>query len=510
MKKNMRFVGIFLLVFIIAVASIEAREDKKENALNGFEDFVHSAMKEWKVPGLALSIVRDGKVLYSKGFGYRDVENRLKVTPETLFAIGSCTKAFTSVTVGLLVDEGRTDWDTPVRNFLPTFKLKDSFASERMTPRDLLCHRSGLPRHDFVWYNATANRKELFERLQYLEPNADFRTAYQYQNLMFMTAGYLVEQTAGIPWEEFVRDRIFGPLGMKDSNFSVEDSQKVQDYALPYLERDDEVIEIPFRNIDTIGPAGSINSNVTDMAQWILLNLNKGKFGDQQIVSEASLREIHSPQMIATKVMQFDESFYNLYGMGWLITSYRGHLLLVHQGGIDGFTALVSLMPRDNMGLVILTNLNGNPIPPIVMYRAYDRLLGLEPIPWGKRVKEIMERAKNEAEKAKKEQDEDRKLNTTPSHPLEDYVGDYENPGYGILSIQKEGNSLVAVFNSISYTGTHYHYDVFEFQNEQMDESRKVSFFTDVKGNINKLSVPLEPMVDPIVFTRAPDKKMKK
>jgi CubicO group peptidase (beta-lactamase class C family) len=462
-------------------------------------------MEEWKVPGLGISIVKDGKVIFSKGFGFRDVKKGLKVTPKTLFAIGSCTKAFTTVAMGILVDEGKLDWNKPVREYLPSFKLKDTFATERMTPLDLVCHRSGLPRHDLMWYGSAANRQEIFDRLQYLEPSKDFRTTFQYQNLMFMTAGYMVGKVAGTTWEKFTQDRIFGPLGMDDCNFSVEDSKKAPDFALPYTEKDDKVIEIPFRNIDTVGPAGSINSDVTDMAKWLLLNLNKGKFGEKQIISEKSLKEIHSPQMISSKSYVYDEVFYSTYGMGWGITSYRGHLMLSHGGGIDGFTARVTFMPRDNIGMVILTNMGGTPVPGIVAYNAYDRLLGLDQIPWNKRVREQRDKAKERAEKAKKEKDKDRKLNTKPSHTLEDYVGDYEHPGYGILAIKKEGDRLKCVLNSFSFDMKHYHYDIFEISNEFFDTTEKIAFFTDNKGNISSLSVNLEDRVDPVIFIKVPE-----
>jgi CubicO group peptidase (beta-lactamase class C family) len=452
--------------------------------------------------------MQNGRLVYSKGFGFRDVEQNLPVTPQTLFAIGSCSKAFTAVTMGILVDEGQLEWDRPLKEYLPTFKLKDSFATERMTPRDLVCHRSGLPRHDLMWYNSSASRRELFDRLQYLEPSKDFRTTYQYQNLMFMTAGYLVGQISGTSWERFVRNRIFMPLGMTNSNFSVNDSQKAPDFALPYMEKDDKIIKIPFRNIDTMGPAGSINSSVTDMANWILLNLSKGKIGDQQVVSESSLKEIHSPHMISSKSYRYNESFYSMYGMGWAITAYRGHLLLAHGGGIDGFTAQVVLMPRDNIGMVILTNRGGSSLPPIISNNVIDRLLGLDQVDWNSRVKKQVEEGKKDAEKAKKEKDKDRKLNTKPSHPLEDYAGDYEHPGYGVISFMKKGDQMTAEYNSISFTASHYHYDVFEITNEMMDDSFKVSFFTDLKGNIRSLSVQLEEAVEPSVFIKMPEKAM--
>ena len=499
---------LFIIFSFILFSPLTAKKAQEKVNLKGLDQFITDVMVEWKVPGLAISIIKDGQLVYSKGFGFRDVDRELKVTPKTLFAIGSCSKAITAVIMGILVDEGKLDWDKPVREYLPSFKLKDLFAAERMTPRDLACHRSGLPRHDYIWYNSSFSRKELFDRLQYLEPSKDFRTTWQYQNLMFMTAGYLVGQITGTTWEEYVKERILGPLGMNESNFSVEDSKKAANFALPYLKKGDKVIGIPFRNIDNVGPAGSINSNVTEMSNWLLLNLNKGKFGEKQIISENNLKEIHSPQMITSKTKKYKELFYSTYGMGWGITAYRGHLMLSHGGGIDGFTALVSLMPQDNMGLVLLTNLGGNPIPQIVAFNAYDRLLGLDQVQWNKRVKEQQEKAKKEAEKAKKESDKDRKLNTNSSHPIEDYAGDYSHPGYGVITIEMKGGRLKAIFNSIEYPMKHYHYDIYEAKNEFLDVSTKISFFTDEKGNIGSLSVQLEQNVEPIIFTRMPEKKM--
>ncbi|MCP2604929.1 serine hydrolase [Candidatus Aminicenantes bacterium AH-873-B07] len=510
MRKQILKKGIFLIIpvffYFISVWAIEV---EAKETLKGFDKFVKRTMKEWKVPGMAISIIKDGKVILSKGYGFRDIKKKLKVTPKTLFAIGSCTKAFTAVAIGILIDEGKLEWDKPVREYLPFFKLHDSFASERITPRDLLCHRSGLPRHDLMWYNSSYSREELIKRLRYLKPSQDFRYKWQYQNLMFVVAGYLVGKVAGKNWEEFVQERIFKPLGMENSNFSVEDSKKSPDFALPYLKKNGKIIEIPFRNIDNMGPAGSINSNVEEMAKWIILNLNKGKFNGKQIISESSLNQIHSPQMVIQQPIKYDELFYASYGMGWVITAYRGYLMLLHGGGIDGFTALVSFMPKKRIGMVILTNLNGTPLPRIVAYNIYDRLLGLSQISWNERIKEEIKKAKERAEKAKKEKDKDRKLNTKPSHSLEDYVGEYENPGYGIIKIEKEGNSLKATYNSITYTLTHYHYDVFELKNEFLGITKKVSFFMDKKGNINSLLIQMEPAIEDIVFKRVPEKKMR-
>jgi CubicO group peptidase (beta-lactamase class C family) len=508
MKKNKIFLAVFIVLMFFTNSLLSAPKEEKKPNLKGFNEFVTKGIAEWKVPGMAITIIKDGKVIFAQGFGFRDVKQNLKVTPHTLFAIGSCTKAFTATAMGILIDEGKVDWDKPVRTYLPAFKLYDVVASERMTPRDLLCHRSGLPRHDLMWFGSSFNRKELFDRLQYLEPNKDFRAVWQYQNLMFMTAGYLIGEVLGTTWEDFMKKRILEPLEMKETNLSVSDSQKAPDFALPYREKKDQIEPIPFRNIDAIGPAGSINSNVLDMANWVLINLNKGKFKEKQIISEGSLAQIHSPQMLVPNPIQYDEILYPSYGMGWLIVPYRGHLLLEHGGGIDGFTALVAFMPRDNVGAVILTNRDGTALTSVVLYNIIDRMLNLSEIDWNKRIKEQLDKAKAEAEKAKKEADKDRKLNTKPSHPLEEYAGEYEHPAYGSIAIVKEGDQLKGKYNSMALVLNHYHYDIFEASNEFSDQKSKLTFSTDLKGNIMSVSVQLEPAVKDIVFTRVPEKAM--
>jgi len=514
-KKRSVFLAVFILIVSLALPAPGAKPADPKAQFKGFAEFVTKSMNEWKVPGMAVAVIKDGKVILSEGYGLRDVKNNLKVTPQTVFAIGSSSKAFTATTMGILVDDGKVEWDKPVREYLPTFKLWDDFATEKMTPRDLLCHRSGLPRHEAMWYGSPFSRTEIFDRLRYLEPNQNFRAVWQYQNLMFMTAGYLVGVLSQSSWEDFTRKRIFEPLGMTSSSFSIEDMKAAADHSLPYGEKKDKVEEIPYRNIDTIGPAGSINSNVVDMANWVMLNLNKGKFAGKPVVSEASMTQIQSPQMVVQDpifllLSNFPETYYPSYGLGWFLTSYRGHTLLHHGGNIDGFSAMVSFMPRDNMGLVVLSNLNGTFLPYAVMFNIYDRLLGLDQKPWAQRFKEIIDKMKAEAEKAQKEADKDRQLNTKPSHPLEDYVGEYAHSGYGTVSVLKDGDGLKARYNGRDFTLSHYHYDVFDLKDPQEPEggATKVTFGLDIKGNVMTAAVQLEPTVKELVFTRLADKKM--
>lgn len=484
-------------------------EAQAPSQLEGFDDFVASIMKDWQAPGLAIAIVREGRVVYSRGFGQRDVDRGLEVTPGTLFAIASCTKAFTTMAIAILADEGRLDWDTPVRSYLPGFRLYDPFATERMTVRDLVTHRSGLPRHDLMWYNSSDSRRNLVERLEHLEPNKDLRAVWQYQNLMYMTAGHLIEQLTGQSWEDFVQQRIFQPLEMHSSNFSVATSQAAADFARPYKLKDEQLEEMPFYTQAAVGPAGSINSNAADLAQWLLVNQQGGRYGDARLVSDGQLRDMHAPQMVIPPRSRYAELPHESYGLGWFVELYRGYNLIHHGGNIDGFSSMVTLMPGENLGVAVLTNLNGNPAPWIVCLNVYDRLLGLNQIAWSERFKKDEAESKEGEKRGKEKSESDRVAGTQPSHPLASYAGEYEHPGYGVMSVEMNDGELQAVYNSLTFPMKHYHYDTFELPFERFDVTLKATFATNARGNIESVSVPAEPTVRDVVFMRAPDRALR-
>lgn len=485
------------------------------NELEGFEQFVNDAMEQWQVPGVAVGIVKGDKLVYAKGFGCRDVENDLPVTPETIFAIGSSTKSFTAASAGIMVDDGKLDWHTPIRKWLPGFELQDRFATERMNVADLLCHRSGLPRHDLLWIDTPRTREELIARFKHLEPSKDFRTLWQYQNLMYLTAGFVAGIVNESTWEELVQERIFKPLEMNSSNLSVTDSQKMDNYALPYAVPDyksGERKRIDFRNIDTIGPAGSINSNVLDMANWLIMNLNGGKFKDQQVVKEDTLKEIHSAQMpLVPAAMLFPpfethpEIGQASYGFGWFIQNYRGHRWLHHGGNIDGFNAIISLLPNEEYGIVVLSNLSGAIALPI-LGNVLDRLLGLEPLDWNKIWLEFRDEQLKQADASEEKTKESQIPDTKPSHPLEDYTGEFEHPGYGTLKVDQRDTQLCATYNTLEFVLTHHHYDMFLAKADVFPVSVPATFAIGADGSICSISVPLafHPTVKSIEFVRKP------
>ena len=490
-----------LMICLLVAAPLQAQNGGPAN-LNGLDGFVEQVMKDWHVPGLAVAIVKDGKVVYAKGFGYRDVKKGLKVSPDTLFAIGSCSKSFTATSLAILSGEGKLDWDKSLRDYLPDFRLQDAYATAQLRPRDLVTHQSGLPRHDLVWYGSPLSRKEIYERLRYLEPSRPLHARYQYNNLMFMTAGVLVERLSGNTWEEFVRRRILDPLGMKTSNFSVSDSQKTPDFSLPYEEQNGEVKEIPFRNIDAIGPAGSINSSVNEMTRWLLLQLGKGKFEGHQIIPEKSLAETHTPQIVAGGDLKYDESFYSSYAMGWGVTSYRGHPALAHSGGIDGFTSAVRFLPKDQLGVVVLTN-SSSPASGLIASNAVDRMLGLNEAPWAQRAREDAAKGREAQAKAKAEDEAKRKKDAPPTHKLADYAGQFEHPAYQTLTIRQEGEQLKFDLHGLSGGLKHYHYDIFQGAEGAAGlEGTKVTFLVNRAGEIDSVSIPLEPNVKEIIFRR--------
>ena len=484
---------------------------KAKKALEGFDEIVAKGLALLKVPGVAIAIVKDKDIIFSKGFGFRDVETKLPMTADTIMAIGSSTKAFTAFTLGTLVDRGQVEWDKPVRNYIPWFRLYDAQAGERLTPRDLVTHRSGLPRHDLVWYNNhTSSREDLVRSLAYLPPTADLREKWQYNNLMFLTAGYLVETLTGKSWEEAVRTLVFDPLGMVRSNFSVVASQKDKDFALPYDEREGKVVKIPFRDISLIGPAGSINSTANEMSRWVTVHINGGKYGDKQVIGANTLADLHTPYMTTGGVSTRPDITAPDYALGWMVDNYRGHGRVHHGGNIDGFSAMVSLLPNDGLGFVILTNKNGTVLPELLIRTAIDRILGLEAVDWiGDAAKKLAE-GEAVGKKAEEKKTARRRPGTVPAHKFDEYAGDYRHPGYGDLKVTLKGTQLSFTYNGIATPLSHWHYETFNGgkAEDPTFEDMKLTFRTDVNGNVVGVAVPFEPSLDDIYFAKKPDARL--
>ena len=536
LRFPMRWLPVLLATLVARAVAAQAVAPPRASAraLAGLDPFVASVMKEWHVPGLAIGIIQDGRPVLLKGYGVRDVEHQLPVTPRTLMAIGSNSKSFTVALMGMLVDSGKLDWDKPVRDYLPDFQLEDELASREMTPRDLVTHRSGLPRHDLFWYGGSLSRAEMYRRLKYLEPNASFRSRWQYQNLMFMTAGYLVEQRTGRSWDDLIRERLFTPLGMTRSNTSVRDLPASDDAALAYVWRACRsehaaangsapapggadggggpgsaacgLVKVPYRNIDAVAPAGSINSDVEEMLHYVQFHIDSGRYDGRPILSKQNDVQMQTPQMlVGSQDIWPDELGTATYGLGLAVTSYRGRKLVQHGGGIDGFISQMSWLPKERIGVVVLTNMSGNnPVPNIVTRNVLDRLLGLAPIDWAARSRKLQQDAEAQQKKERDELAAQRKPNTTPSHELSAYAGTYEHPAYGRLTVRTVGTTLELSFADYTARLKHYHYDMFEVDDpeEIVPLSGVLTFLMDRKGDIDRVAVPFERSVKDIEFTR--------
>ena len=461
---------------------------------------IEATLKTWEVPGAAVGIVKGGKAVFLEGFGERDLEKGLPVTPQTRFILGSTTKAFTALSVGLLAAEKKLDWDKPVSDFLPEFRLMDEYASLHATPRDLAAHRSGLPRHDLVWVNSSQNLPGLVQSLRFLEPSRELRAAFQYNNLMYITLGYLVERVSGQPWDAFVNKRIFRPLGMNDSGCTIADYAAAAEYAISYRKEKDKSVARPFPRPEEklmygARASGSVNTTAADMVKWIAENLAAYQADAKTVFPADLLREMHTPQIPVPQPHRMkDVVLAPAYGLGWMTDVYRKEWRVQHGGSTLGFNSFLAFFPQAGIGLVVLTNAD-SPVINVLANGIADMALGLEPIDWSKRFQELI-KAGGAGEKK-----EARVEGTQPAHKLEDYGGEYMHPAYGTLRVEIRDGRLVAETHGFSSPLEHWHFETFRVEESQL-RGRKFIFRTDGPGRVTAVAANLEPAVKEIVFER--------
>lgn len=518
-KKIMKSIGFLLAMFTTADASffsntsLSPKASRAQQTLEGIEYLIDQALVDFQVPGLAIGVVVDGQVILAKGFGFRDVTSKSPINANTVFPIGSCTKAFTTFSMGKLIEEGFFKWDDRVIDHLPEFRLQDQYATHNLTLRDLVTHRSGVSRHDFMWYNTNPTRQQLLKRLRFLEPSCEPRTRANYTNIMYLVAGLAMEKAVEKSWETLVTEKILTPLEMHSTSFTIEQMQKGNNFAYPHLERNEVLKKIPFRSVTCIGPAASINSNVNDMTKWIQMLLSQGNYKDRPLISSASLQEMYTPQVILSGYPESQDSLLGSYGLGWIIHSYRGHYFVSHDGGVDGFTSVVSILPHDGVGIVVLVNKNLSNVARFVSLEVLDRVLELPSRNWLKEGLAQIQKSKHVVIENKQLEDVQRKKGTSPTHATNDYVGEYEHPGYGILRIEKKDGKLHSIFNGIRSVLEHWHYDIFSVIEEDQDliiprEGMKYSFRNHLNGDIEEVMVPFESNAPDIIFKKVPESQL--
>ena len=501
MKKS------FLILSAVILFICAAAQPPADPRLKGLDTFALKVLKDWNAAGVTIAVVEKNKVIYTGGFGYRDLDKKLPVTENTQFAIGSCTKAFTASMLGMLQKEDKLDIDKPVRTYLPELKFQNEYTNDHCTLRDMMCHRTGLPRHDLSWYASWASRNELLERIQYMEPTAELRAKWQYNNFMFMAQGMVIEKITGKSWEENMKERILKTLGMNNTNLSTNDMEKSMDHSLAFATNETSLKAIPYRNIDAMGPAGSVNSCAKDMAKWLITWINNGKYEGKEIFPAAYRNDAITIQMAmggGAPGADNPDVHISGYGLGWMMSSYRGHYRVEHGGGIDGFITTTGFFPSDSIGIFVSSNQGG--VSTSIRNFIADRMLKLSYRNWNKMQLDAAMKARDAAKAVQKNDSIGHKFNTKPSQELKNYTGTYKNPGYGSIEISMKDGGLVSKFNMIDIRLDHFHYDQFNavILDPALEGSEPIrfSFHTDVSGDISKLTVPFESGVKDIEFVK--------
>jgi len=507
MIKRLRQTATALLLFCLVLGILPVLG--QVSFLKDLDRYIEKSRQDWEIPGLAVAIVKDDSVIFAKGYGVREIGKGAKVDEHTLFAVASNTKAFTASVLGMLVDEGKLNWDDRVTDYMDNFHMYDPYVTREITVRDLLTHRSGLPTFggDHLWIGSSRSREEIISGLRYLKPSASFRTKYQYQNLMFLVAGQIIPEITGQTWDQAVKERIFEPLGMKESNTSVRYLEERKNVATPHEIVDGRLVPIKYDNVDGIAPAGAINSNVVDMARWMRLNLNRGVCEGTQILSPKIIREVHTIQFPLPVSSFSEENFgtrFSGYGLGWSISDFKGHKMVSHGGGLSGMISLQTLIPEKNLGVIVLTNFAPHSLTRALTYRILDALLGEPERDWSAEYLDRRKKAQERQKIAEKELQARRIKTTKPSLQLEAYTGRYFDELSGEVEVRLKKGRLVFDYN-LRHIGDleHWHYDTFRvtWRHGIFDMPGKsfLMFYLDEKGKVAKLRITF---YDPIYFKR--------
>ncbi len=438
--------------------------------MGNFERDVVAALERYRVAGLGCALISDGCELLCRGFGTRSTDRSAAVDADTLFAIGSVSKSFTCAATAMLVDEGAVDWDTRVIDRLPSFRLFDPYVTREMTIRDLLVHRSGLARGDFMWYKSAYNVDEVLHRARYLEPSWAFRTTFGYQNIMYVAAGEVIRAASGLSWDAFIDRRLLQPLGMTRSRSHPQYIEDMTNVATPHAELDDTLRPIAHDSGTNSNAAGSIYSSARDMLRWLRLHLGDGTVDGRRLLTSGSMDALHTPQMLIAYASPWSEMFpdatFLSYGYGWFLFSYRGQTVITHSGNIDGMTAVACVVPAIGFGFVALANADGSALPQALVYRALDDALGGGSTNWLVRFKNQHDDAHERLAFMLNDRKNSTIAGTRPSRPFAAYAGVYEDAFYGTATVSENGDALALEFIGLNGRLEHLHFDAFVLQPE--------------------------------------------
>jgi CubicO group peptidase (beta-lactamase class C family) len=467
---------------LAAQSRTKARAAPPSPDLAAFDAYVAQGVKDWEIPGLAIAIVKGDSVIFAKGYGVRRLGSAERVDEHTLFAIGSTTKAMTAASIGMLVDEGKVAWDEPVRTYIPNLQLYDPVMTRELTVRDLLTHHTGIPGTDLLWAGNDFSTAEIVRRMRFVRPFASFRSAYSYMNVQYAMAGEVLRAASGTPWVSFVPQRIFAPLGMRETVPTLADTRGLANVASPHMRLRDTIRVIENRAVDPVAPAGAIWSSVSDMAKWMRFVLDSGRVGGRRLISEATYRQWLTPQVIVPReafypTTRLTRPHYTAYGLGWFLQDYNGQSVAMHTGSIDGMIAILGLIPDQKLGVYVLANLDHAELRHALMWRVFDLFTTGNGRDWSRDLKAMYDSLAMQGKAAVQEVEKGRVGGTKPSLPLEHYAGTYADSLLGSAVVTYENGALrVRIGNGFDGRLEHWHYDT--FRAVWNDERAGTSFLT--------------------------------
>ena len=495
-----RLIQLSFLLLISLSLFAQKNIDKKLKVLDAYYE---QALADWNVPGMAIAIVKDGEIIFSKGYGVRNIETGDPVDGNTLFAIASNSKSFTAAALAILVDEGKLSWDDKVRDYLPWFELYDAYVSNNFTIGDLLTHRSGLKTFsgDLLWYGSNLSRREVVESARYLQPTFGFRDGWGYSNIMFIAAGLVVEEISGMSWDDFVKEHFLEPLNMDRTVTSTNSLEGLENVSAPHNDFEKDLITIEWLNWDNVAPAGALISSVNEVSQWLIFQMNKGITPDgDTLINNLRFLEMWSannPQGVSMGSMElWPSTHYKAYGLGWSTFDYLGRKVIGHGGGYDGFISNTTFIPEENLGLVILTNKNSSLYYPL-KYKTLDILLDNDvETDWSTDFLERIEDRDAYQEKQRIKAEEERVKDSKPTLALEEYLGLYNCKMYGDAKVYMDGDQMMLdMVPTDIFLGhlSHWQYNTWKIELKDVPSlpSGLVNFIIDDQGDVVEMQIDI-------------------
>lgn len=457
---------ILLLVVFSTTISLAQKPSSADKKVQEFEAYITKGMRDWEIPGLAVTVVKDGKVLLAKGYGVRELGKPDQVNAQTLFACASTTKAMVAACMGMLVDEGKVNWDDPVYKYLPEFQLYDPYVTRELRIRDLFIHNSGVGNADFLWSVMNIPAEDVLYKMRQVEPSYSLRSGFIYQNIFYVAAGEVIKKISGKPWHEFIRERIFQPLGMTRTVPLLKDVTDLNQ-TKPHFKIEGTITVIEHTSADQVGAAGSVWSCADDISKWVLCMLDSSKYAGGRLLSAKTWTEMFKPQTLVTPgqfypTARLTRPNWTTYGLGWFQHDYRGKKVNFHTGSLAGAIAINGQLPDEKLGIYVFGNFDHAELRHALMYKAFDLFALGGTRDWSAEFLQLYRGIQAENEKKEKEFESKRVEGTKPTLSLDDYTGKYASPVFGELIITREGDQLTAVANNfLKATFMHWHYDTF-------------------------------------------------